>query len=150
MSQKKGNFVIMNSAGTVKMKGLATLTNDVTSAGYSDNTVITEHQDAIGVPRTLTKNFHDYSLSFSLTPGVGSALVSEAAVAAAIASIAKGDIFVSTGFTDDDYNMASGECYISEIGKTMTQGAIMTMNVTVRKVTDASGTGVDFATGAWA
>lgn len=151
MAQKKGAFVIRNSEGVVTLAGIATsLTNDAMSAGYSDATEIFEHKDAGGVLRTLTKDFNDYRITLRLTPGVGGAHADQAAVKATIAAIARGDSIVTSGFEDDQFNWdSSAKGIIWEVGKTLTMGDLMSVDITARKMTTTGGTAIDF-TGAWA
>lgn len=148
---KKGFFVIKNSEGVVTLAGIATsLTNDARSAGFSDITPVTEHPDAGNVPRSLTKDFNLFQLTLNLIPGVGSGLADQATVKAAIAGIRKGDTIVTSGFEDADFNWASGDKGIVwEVGKTLTQGDLMTVDVTARRLTDTAGAAIDF-TAAWA
>jgi hypothetical protein len=148
-SYKKGNFVIKGSEGVTTLAGLAALTNDALSTSFSDGTAVMEHRDAGNVPRTLTKDFDESMLTFRITPGIGSGLASQAAVAAAIASLKKGDTFTSSGFEDSQFNLSSGDkAIIWEVGKSLVQGDLMSVDVTVRKLTETGGTAIDF-TAAW-
>jgi hypothetical protein len=147
---KKGFFIIKNSEGSVTLQGLAALVNDAMNAGFSDTTEITEHRDAGNVTRTLTKDFNTFQMTVRLTPGVGSAFADQAAVKAAIATIRKGDTFVTSGFEDADLNWASGDkAIVWEIGKTLSVGESMSVDVTARKFTDTAAAAIDF-TAAWA
>lgn len=153
MSQKKGFFVIKNSEGVVTLAGIATsLTNDVMSANFTDATEISIHRDAGNVPRAVTKDYHEFRLQLRLTPGVGFAHADQATVKTAIAGIRKFDSIVTSGFEDADLNWTSGDkAVVMDIGKTLAQGELMSVDVTAAKFTDsaASPAVIDF-TGAWA
>ena len=147
---KKGAFVIKNSEGTVALNGLATLTNDVMNAGWRDVTEIMQHKDAGNVLRTMTKDMNVFQCQLTLTPGIGSALANQAAVAAAIASLRKGMQIITGAFEDADFIIAdASKAIITDIGKTLSQGNLMSVDVTVEYYTDTAGTVIDF-TGAWA
>lgn len=149
MAQKRGYFVIKNSAGTVTMQGLATLTNDVMSVNHNDATAVMEHRDADNIPRTFTRDFLDFRMTLRLTPGIGSNLANQAAVAAAIASLRKMDTIVTASFEDSDFNWASGDKgFIEEVGKVLQQGDLMSVDVTARKLATTAGVALDFSA-AW-
>lgn len=142
MSLKKGNFIIRNAAGTVKLAGLATLTNDQTSAAFSDDTEVAEHRDALNVPRTFTSDFRQYTMRLTLIPGVGSGLADKATVLAAIAGLRKMDAFESASFEDGDLNWASTKyAFIQEVGKTLSQGNDMSVDVTVKRIVSIAESG---------
>ncbi len=150
MASKKGAFVIKNSEGTVALNGLATLTNDAVNAGWSDVTEVMQHRDAGNVLRTLTKDMNTFEVRLTLTPGVGSALSDQAAVKAAIAALRKGMQVITGAFEDADFIVASGDkAIITDIGKTLSQGNLMSVDVTVQKYTDTADAVIDF-TAAWA
>lgn len=135
MSLKKGNFIIRNAAGTVKFAGIAVLTNDQTSAAFSDDTEIAEHRDAANVPRTFTSDFRQYTMRLTLIPGVGSGLADKATTLAAIAALKKMDAFESASFEDADFNWATAKYgFIQEVGKTLSQGNDMSVDVTVKRI----------------
>jgi hypothetical protein len=147
---KKGNFVIKNSEGSVTLKGLAALVNDAISASVTDATELAFHRDAGNVPRTITKDFNEFRMNLRLTPGIGYAFADQATVKAAIAALSKGDSIVTSGFEDDALNWASSDkAIILEIGKTLTQGDLMSIDVTAAKYTDTAAAVIDF-TGAFA
>jgi hypothetical protein len=150
MSQKKGNFVIKNASGTAKLAGLATLTNDTPNARWKDITDIAEHKDSAGIPRTLTRDYKCYELTYRITPGVGSGLASKAATVAAVTGVQKGDQFISTNFDLPELNVADADkAIIFDIGGDQAEGQLGGIDVTVRKYTDLAGTVIDF-TSAWA
>jgi len=150
MSQKKGNFVIKNSAGSVKLAGLAALVNGAGSASFSDNTNIAVHNDAAGVPRAITKDYNEFSLPFDLTPGIGGDLGSVAAVAAAVDGIRLGDQIIVSGFSHNDINLPdSAKAVITSYTVSQSEGALSKVSVTATRRTDLSGNAIDF-TGAWA
>lgn len=151
-SQKKGNFIIKHSEGSVTLGSATTMVNDTMSAGWNDATEIQTYRDASGVRRTITKDENVMRMNLRLTPGIGSALTDQAAVKACVASIRKGDAIVTTGFEDADLNWASGDkATIVDIGKTLQSGDIFSVDVVCEKVTTAEAVPVviDF-TGAWA
>lgn len=130
----RGNFVIKNSKGDVTLAGLATLSSDVMSAAFSDDTELNEHRDAGNVPRTITEDFRQYSVRLRLTPGIGSALASVAAVKAAIASLKKMDSIVLANFADAQLNWdANAKGHLAEVGKTLEQGSLLSLEVTARR-----------------
>ncbi len=147
---KKGNFVIKHSAGTQQLAGKATLTNSAPSAGWKDVTNVMEHNDALGVPRTLTKDYNCFEITYRITPGVGELLASTAAAALAISGIVRGDSFIATNFVQTDLNCAAGDkAIVWEIGGNSAEGALGGVDVTVRKYTDTAGAAIDF-TANWA
>ncbi len=146
----KGNFVIKHSAGTTKLAGLAVLTNSAASAGWRDVTEVMEHKDALGVPRSLTKDYNCFELTYRIVPGIGELLASTAAAATAISAVKRGDAFISTLFTQSDLNCAAGDkAIVWEIGGQSAEGQLAGVDVTVRKWTDTAGAAIDF-TAAWA
>jgi hypothetical protein len=150
MSQKKGNYVIKNAEGSVVLQGLAALVNDVNNIDWNDATEITEHRDAGNVPRTLTKDFNEERLTLRLIVGVGYAFSDQAALKAAIASLAKCGQIITSGFEDAQCNWAdAAKAIIWEVGKTLAQGELMAVNITARKLSTTAAAAIDF-TGAWA
>lgn len=147
---KKGFFVIKNSEGSVTLNGLAALVNNAMSANFTDATEISQHRDAGNVIRTLTKDMNVFRMTLQLTPGIGAALADQAAVKAAIASLRKGMQIITADFEDADLNWATGDkAILVEIGKTLSQGELMSVDVTCEKYTDTADAVIDF-TGAWA
>lgn len=150
MAQKKGNFVIKNAEGSVALQGAAALVNDIDNIDWSDATEITEHRDAGNVPRTLTKDFNEERLTLRLTPGPGYAFADQAALKAAVASLAKCGQIITSGFEEAQCNWAdAAKAIIWEVGKTLARGELMSVNITARKLSTTAGAAIDF-TGNWA
>lgn len=151
-AQKKGFFVIKNAEGTVQMNGLTALSNDTNNANFTDATEISQHRDAGNVIRTLTKDMNVYRMTLRLIPGVGTGAADQATLKAQFASLRKGMQVITASFEDGDLNWPDADkAIIVEIGKTLTQGDLMSLDVTVEKYTTAAASPavIDF-TGAWA
>lgn len=151
MSEKKGNFIIYNSEGVVTLAGAATsLTNDAMSANFTDDTNVKVFMDASGVPRTRVRDYLRYTLQLRLTPGVGYAHADQSTIKTAIANAGKMATFVTSGFEDADFNWASNAYgFIESIGKGLTQGDAMSVDVTAAREALTDGTPIRFD-GAWA
>lgn len=149
MSQSKGKFVIKNAAGVVTLAGVATHTNSTMSATASDATELTEHKDAQGLPQALTKDFNAYNLDLDLTPGIGGAYGTFAAMAADAVLQLKGAAIITSGFANASLNWPEAyKATIREISVSQTNEGLGTLKVTARRIADTAGSAVDF-TGAW-
>lgn len=147
---KKGHACIWNAEGTIKLNGLATLTNDVSQATWRDVTDVFFQNDAGGVPRTVLKNFDVLECSFTFKPGVGSGLTDRAATIAAVTGLRKMMGVVVASFDMPELNCdASSKTVIAEISGTQGESATGSFDVTLRKYIDTAGNAIDF-TGAWA
>jgi hypothetical protein len=153
MSQKKGNFVIRNSEGRVKLAGIATnLTNDVMSIEFGDLTEVVEYRDAGNVPRTLTRDHAAYEQTLRLTPGIGYAHTTQQDVKDLIASLERGDTIDLRNFEDAQFNWTDGnddagapdvgvtdfKAFIWQVGKVLSQGELLSVTITARRVASLS------------
>jgi hypothetical protein len=149
MSQGKGAFVIRNAVGTVTMAGVAAIINSNNSAGLTNSTTVNEHKDSAGIPRSLSKDYNVYELSFDLTPGIGGTFGNKGALQAAFIMIDKGTAIETSGFDVTSYNWAAGlKAIVWDCSLSLSQEALGTMRVTARRYTDLAGNPVDF-TAAW-
>lgn len=151
MSQAKGQFTVKNAAGTVVFTGVAaTYINSNNSVGLTDNTPLELKKDSAGVPRQITKDYHEYQMDLDLTPGIGGTFASRAALLTAFRLQAKGSSFTCSGFDLTDMNWDSTlKAVVWDCSMNAAQEAHGTLRVTVKRWTDLAGTPIDF-TGAWA
>jgi hypothetical protein len=160
-TQYKGNFIIMNAAGTVLLAGRANLfTNSTPSAAVSDVSPVVEHEDSTGIIRTLTRNKTAYEMTLTLTPGIGGkaggtnfASLSELKTAADLVPL--GSTIITEGFPIEALNWTAAKAYKGRITASSVNASgngPLSMNVTARRECSVSGsteTPIDF-TGAWA
>lgn len=149
MSEKKGNFIIRNAAGTVVLAGSATFLNSNNSAGFTDLTALEVHKDSAGTPRVITRDYLEYQLDLDLTPGVGGTFASKAALQTAFAAVEKGSTITTSGFDLADLNWDSskkGIVFDSSVSASNGQNA--TLKVQARRMATLDGTPIDF-TGVW-
>lgn len=156
MSLKRGYFVAKNSKGTVAFKGLATITNDAVSARHADISEVSEHRDAGNITRAWTIDMYVFEIALRLTMGVGSNFTTKADLIAAIATLKKFDQIITASFEDADFNWADAKKgVIWDVGKTLEQGNLLSVDVTCRRwveITESGGTITETAldyTGGW-
>jgi hypothetical protein len=153
---KKGNFVIKNAEGLVTLAGDATsIFNDSNnSVNYSESNPIDMHMDSGGIPRTLTKNYVEYTLELELTPGVGGTtgaanFASLAALKTAFVLPPRGSQIITSGFDVAGLNWdTSTKAIVWDASIQQSAEGLSTIRCTAKKFADNAGTVIDF-TGAW-